>query len=322
MTFVFLALLVWRIDVSATGRALGDAVLGWLLLAAFATSLQVVMSVFKWEILIRSLGLRASIRALTAYYLAGVSVSALLPGSVGGDVLRWRMLTRHWGRSVEAAATILGERGIGIVVMILSAFAAVLIEPRLATLPVLSLLLGLGLAIGLGITLPLNRRLAAGLAYRTRRSFIRHILRPLYRLHRALRRFGPSAVLGSSVYALLFYLAGALAYFCVLRSLGTDLGYREAFAAQILRNVLLLLPISIGGLGLVQAGDVYVLGRLGVDPATALAVSVIRHLLHYLWAFVGGGLLWAWSPVGEAAPTDADESPGRLRSTLPGGPSP
>lgn len=308
MTVGLLALLAWRIDLAATWRAVEGAVAAWLVLAALATSLQVVTSVLKWEILIRSLGLRAPWRVLTVYYLAGVSVSALLPGTVGGDVVRWRMLTRRWGRSVEAAATILGERGTGVLVLVLAALAALAIEPRLATPPVLVLILALALGIGAGITLPLNRRLAAGVAYRTRHSPLRRALRPLYRLHKALRRLGSRAVLGASAYGLLFYLAGALVYFCVLRSLDTGLGFREAFAAQILRNVLLLLPISLGGLGLVQAGDVYVLGRLGVDPATALAVSVIRHLLHYLWAIAGAGLLWRWSPEGRAPPPSGARS--------------
>jgi hypothetical protein len=291
-TLVLLTLLVWQIDIAATLRALRESDRLWLLLAVASTALMVLTSVRKWACLVRDLRLPVSTTALARFYLVGVFASSFLPGIVGGDVVRWQLTARRTARSVESAATILADRAIGVAAMVTCALVAMAIEPRLATLPVLVLVLGTVAAL-VGVTgLAVYRPLAVGAAWHTRRSPLRRILRPLYRLHREFRRFSRPALLGSFGCALLFYLSASLTFWLVLRSLGTGLGFGEAFATQVVTNLLTLLPISVGGLGLVQAGDVYLLGLFGVGPAVSFAASIVRQLLHYLWAVVGGVLLW------------------------------
>jgi hypothetical protein len=291
-TLVLLTLLVWQIDIAATLRALRESDRLWLLVAVASTALMVLTSVRKWACLVRDLRLPVSTTALARFYLVGVFASSFLPGIVGGDVVRWQLTARRTARSVESAATILADRAIGVAAMVTCALVAMAIEPRLATLPVLVLVLGTVAAL-VGVTcLAVYRPLAVGAAWHTRRSPLRRILRPLYRLHREFRRFSRPALLGSFGCALLFYLSASLTFWLVLRSLGTGLGFGEAFATQVVTNLLTLLPISVGGLGLVQAGDVYLLGLFGVGPAVSFAASIVRQLLHYLWAVVGGVLLW------------------------------
>ncbi len=291
-TVILLSLLVWQVDVAATLRAIREADGGWLLVALASSSLMVLTSVLKWEALVRDLGLHVSTSGLARFYLVGVFVSSFLPGIVGGDVVRWQLTARRTGRSVEAAATILADRTIGVAAMIACALVAMAIEPRLATVPVLVLVLAMTVALIGVTTLAVHRRLAAGAAWRARSSPLRRILRQFYRLHRELRRFSRVALLGSFGCALLFYLSASLTFWLVLLSLGTGLSFGEAFATQVVTNLLTLFPISIGGLGLVQAGDVYLLGLFGVGSAIGFAASIVRQLLHYVWAMVGGALMW------------------------------
>jgi uncharacterized membrane protein YbhN (UPF0104 family) len=76
----------------------------------------------------------------------------------------------------------------------------------------------------------------------------------------------------------------------------------------------------VGGLGIAQAGDVYLLGLLGVDAPTALGMSLLRQALRYLYASLGallflgwrgqprGGELWTRSPAADGI---ADADPAR-----------
>ena len=43
-----------------------------------------------------------------------------------------------------------------------------------------------------------------------------------------------------------------------------------------------------------QVGDVYMLGLMGVDPATALVASLLRQLINYFYSLVGGAFFMAW----------------------------
>ncbi|MGH7564019.1 MAG: lysylphosphatidylglycerol synthase domain-containing protein, partial [Gemmatimonadota bacterium] len=155
VTIALLGLLVWQIDVPASLRAIGEAKGGWLLLALASTWIMVLTSVLKWASLVRDLQLPVSTPSLARFYLVGVFASSFLPGIVGGDVVRWQLTARHTGRSMESAATIIAERAAGVAAMIMCAVAAMAIQPRLATLPVLVLVLGMAAALTGGIALAL-----------------------------------------------------------------------------------------------------------------------------------------------------------------------
>ncbi|MGH7549838.1 MAG: lysylphosphatidylglycerol synthase transmembrane domain-containing protein [Gemmatimonadota bacterium] len=294
-TFVTLALLgslLWVIDLSASIQAARQVRVPWFVLAICASALGVLVSVLKWERLVRDLRLGVSRLALVRLYLVGLFASSLLPGMVGGDVVRWQGMARRSGRSIDSAATIVAERAIGVMALVLCAAAAVAIDSRLATPPVLLLVAGMALAVTAGLSLALNRRLATSAMLRLRHTVLRRVLLPLYRLHKALRRFRRGPLVATFGFGVLFYFTTSLTFFLVLRSFGVELGYGHAFAIQVLTNLLTLLPISIGGLGLLQAGDVYLLSLFGVDAHTAFALSIARQMIHYGWGFVGGSLLF------------------------------
>lgn len=306
VTAAILALLLTRIDTRQLGAAMRSAVGAWLWLAIAAYSLLLVTSTLKWDRLLRAVGILRRFRDLLRLYVIGFCFSSFLPGNVGGDIVRWHAASAPGLRS-RVAATIVAERITGLLTLLILSWIAIWLEPRLATPPALILLGTSSAVLVVGLWLAFDRRLTA-LIPRIGGGHAARILSPLETLHRALTEVPARAIVASVGYSLPFYAATGLFFFLIAQAFGAGLGFREATTVQFLISVLTLIPISVGGLGIAQAGDVYLLGLLGVDAPTALGMSLLRQALRYLYAGLGallflgwrgqrGAELWARSPV-------------------------
>jgi hypothetical protein len=91
------------------------------------------------------------------------------------------------------------------------------------------------------------------------------------------------------------------------------LGFLEATSVAVLVCVLVLIPISVGGLGLRQAGDIYLLWLFGVDVSVALDISLLGQLTGYFFSLLGGPFLLK----SELTPAYRkwEVTPGKLRAT-------
>lgn len=234
-------------------------------------------------------------KVLFELYTIGFFISSFLPGVVGGDVARWHMAGRGVEERMKVAATILVERVTGMAALILMCLLAVIWDStRFATPPVLALLVAMSVTLIVSLTLALNRRLATGLMYQTRRLAISRFIQPLYQLQRSLRCFTRQSLVVAMCYSCLFYLAAGSTFFLICQAFGSHITFLEAISVQILTCLLIIIPISLGGLGLAQVGDVYLLGMLGTDAATALGISVVRQMIKYGYALIGGIVLIRW----------------------------
>jgi uncharacterized protein (TIRG00374 family) len=310
-----LAVLLSRVDRAALRDALHGAADAWLLAAAIAYSLLLVTQTWKWDRMLRAVGIVRPFRDLLRLYTIGFAFSSFLPGNVGGDVVRWHAASSPGLRSL-VGATILGERITGLASLLVMCWAMVAVDTRLATAPVLVLLGGVSAAMAGGLWLAWHPRLES-LLLRGSRGRAGRLLRPLHSLHGALTAMPAHAIFWSSVYSLPFYAANGLCFWLIAHAIGAEIGYVEACAVQMLISVLNLLPINVGGLGLTQAGDVYLLGLLGVAPASALGMSLLRLGLRYLYSGIGALLFIGWRDqqghgglLSGASPADAQVSRG------------
>jgi uncharacterized protein (TIRG00374 family) len=286
------AALLARIDRDALVRVLHGAADGWLAAAAVAYSLLLVTQTWKWDRMLRAVGIVRRFRDLLRLYTIGFAFSSFLPGNVGGDVVRWHAASSPGLRSL-VGATILGERITGLASLLVMCWLMLAVDHRLVTPPVLILLGSTSAALVGGMWLAWHPRVEA-LLLRGSRGRAGRLLKPVHSLHGALTSMPAHAIFWSSVYSLPFYAANGLCFMLIARAVGAPITYVEACAVQMVISVLNLLPINVGGLGLTQAGDVYLLGLFGVDSASALGMSLLRLGLRYLYSGIGALLFIGW----------------------------
>jgi len=296
VTIAIFWVLFSRIDIRSSAEALGQVSFGWLVLATVSYALLYVTSTLKWHGLLAALGVESSKWLLLKLDAAGRFASAFLPGTIGGDVLRWRLAAPVSGGYVKTAASILVQRFTGVIGMVVLAVAAVCGDPSsFASVPIL-VLVGGGVALLLGtLAVVSNRHWAIGLRYRTRHWRIRKSVSIAYELHRTLRTFPRRPLMIAVGWSVLFYLAVGCVLYLACLAIGVSITFLQAVSSVAIVSLLTMIPISMGGLGLKQAGDVYVLELLGVEPSQALAVSLLKQIIAYGYTMVGGGyflLLW------------------------------
>ena len=144
-----------------------------------------------------------------------------------------------------------------------------------------TIVLGLGVvAAGFGYAAMFDRRIRrCGLGLITRRPRRNAATR---RLRRLLLRAGRTRMVSARPRIERFWrsessrhLVGAAAFLAFGLAAGAELGLAPALWARGVTGIAMLLPLSVAGLGLREMSYVALLGLFGLDPATAIAMSLM-----------------------------------------------
>lgn len=304
-------LLAWiatRIDLAAFGRTLAAADPRWLVAAGLVVVLSHATAAWRWHRLLAAAGATWRFGHAASVYAAGVFLGLFLPTGVGGDVYRLARVRNSGAGLLRGAATILIERAIGLLALLVVGVGFVGAEAGTRPWAV-----PLAIAIGAGVVGLTILALPGGPAALARG--LDCVPGPGPRLAGWVREAFPAEVMdrlrGALPGTLVLSLAnhGLLIGVNVLLALGLGIAVPWTAIAAAVPLVLLAaqLPITPGGIGVREAGYVYFLGRVGLAEEAALAIALG-------WA----ALLYAVGLVA-ALGLFADRGPRRAAAGAPGG---
>jgi uncharacterized protein (TIRG00374 family) len=287
---ISLALILWIVravewrDLARTVRATDPV---YLALSLVADQVLVLISAWKWQILLRARSQHASLATCYRLYLIGFFFSTFLPTNVGGDVVRAYSMGRRTGRATDALASVFVERFTGITALVVFALIGIPFSGHgLYAAPVSWAVGAVVAAYLLLLWAVLDRRLLRVTRRRTDLPLVGKIVQFQEALH-AYR--GPRAVLARCLaLSLLFYSISALNLYFSARAFHAGLGIRDALLVTPVVLIIVLLPISIGGLGLMELSYVLILGRLGISPGAALSTALLIRMKGILLSVSGG----------------------------------
>ncbi len=287
-----------RIDLAQVGDALRSANYWYLLPAALLYLGAMSNAGLKWYILLRAQGIQIPFRAVLSYTYVGFFFNNFLPANVGGDLMRGYGLARYTAQATEAAVSVVVDRIVGLMAFMSSAVVAALVavflmgQQNLKGVEVAALV---GLAgIGAGFAVILSRRVRAMVerlfAWKWFAPFA-----PIYgRLSAALnayRRSYGSLALAFCASLLTLVLTNFTDYL-IVQALGGRIPLIYIFLFNPIIAFVLLVPISVGGLGVTQAVYPFFYGLVGVPTNVAFTLSLLKQLIIYLTSLVGGALWW------------------------------
>jgi uncharacterized protein (TIRG00374 family) len=134
----------------------------WRLLAAalVCTFLSIVLSFARWHVLVNALGLKFPLVDALRLGALGFALNFVSLGSVGGDLFKAIFLAKEYpGRRTEAVATVMADRLLGLLMMLVLASAAILVAdwrdapPEIALLCHMILVAAVGGFVGVGVLL-------------------------------------------------------------------------------------------------------------------------------------------------------------------------
>lgn len=287
------AYLLWRNDSGAVARAASGVEARWLLLACGLVVLDRALMAWRWLALLQPvMSAPPPVGAVLRVFFVSSFVGSFLPASVGSDAARAYGLRNHAVPGSAAVASVVMDRALGVVAILLVGLVSVLALTVRAPLGVYVVLLGGGaasLALAAVIFIDPVGHLVARACARLPGASVRAMAARLLAAIRAYRHHHAAlgGVLASSiaVQALRVLQAWGLG-----RALGIDAGLAVYFVAIPVVLLIMLLPITINGLGTGQAAFLWTFGEAGVGRPEALALSILFIALGILGNLPGGVL--------------------------------
>jgi uncharacterized protein (TIRG00374 family) len=295
---------LWRIDLDEAARVLVQADLGLLGAALCMTALAMVgLTGYRWQRVVAVQGAHVPLSHLARYFLIGYFYSMLTPGSIGGDVYRvvklGQELEAHGkaGATLVATAAVATERLMGLMALLPVGLVGFLLLPeRLAGQREFIVFLA-ALGVAAASTPFWMRPRVLRLFRRPYAWFVNLRLPRRFRLADRLEQLYAAAALyldrpqtlivplGLSLVSRLIWVAAAL---LTGRAIGVRLSYAHYMAVLAITEVVRMLPISLGGIGVREGAFIVLLAPFGVPNEQAFMLSALFYLMLMALGLVGG----------------------------------
>ena len=293
---------LWRAHPQAVLATIARADVGWLGFAIGLVLADRALMAYRSVALLCTIepARRPALRPLMRVFFVSTFVGTFLPASIGGDAARAYALSQLRVLPGQAVASVLMDRLLGVVSILMVGVAGLAAtgagDLRSTRAIELSLLVAGGLSLAASLVVFSERAAAVAHALALRVPFapLRRIAGDLTRATRAYGRHHGALglVLAGSVAVQVLRIAQA---YCLGRALLIAAPFPVYFGLIPLILLVMLLPVSINGIGPSQAAFVWFFGRAGVSAADAFALSVLFVALGIV-GNLPGGLLYALGP--------------------------
>lgn len=284
--------LLWRYDARPILHAVARERIGFFAAAVILYVGGQALSAWRWRWLARMNSLPGAYFDYLRYYFVGVFTNLFVPGLIGGDAARALYLGRRHRRLNAAIASVVADRGIGLVALIwFAAIAAVVFASIALPGPVRKTVLLLGAVSFAGwLFAPtltrwvqlLPAKLTAAVA-----PILPYLERPL-------------AIVPAIALSLVLQASLAVCQYLIALGLGLAMPLAAFLVCVPIANVIASLPLTLNGLGLRETAYLVLLGGIGISHPDAIAMGLL-----WFAATMAGGLtgIIAFATTELSAPT-------------------
>ncbi len=283
---VFLiAVLIYKSDINRYIALMKNLSPTYLLVALLLTIFSIILSAYKWRLLVIAQGFSVPLNSLIKSYFVGLFFNNFLPTSIGGDVVRAYDLKKMISNGPAAAASVVAER-------VLASFTLGLI-----------VLCGMALSID---SLASYKYIAVVFVMICFASLFAVVY--AHKIGSLLQRFNMSIInklkdtadsVSSSVkkrpvlvrvlvYSFLFQLMVVLINVFVIKALGLNVPIAFTLLFIPIIFAITMLPISMNGLGVREATYAYFFAQVGLSTEEAVTISICFFLIVTLVSLIGG----------------------------------
>jgi uncharacterized protein (TIRG00374 family) len=274
------AVIVWRSDPAAVLAATAGARASWLVVAVLLVLVDRSLMAYRWVVLVRVFegADRVSLSTLLRVFFVSTFVGTFLPTSVGADAVRAYGLARAHTTAARSVASVLMDRLLGVLSLLIVALAGLIFARDLLRDSTVLAGIALTAMACIGGACAIYSERAAAAAVRLLAAVpLDAARRVATNLTSAVRTYAPRHGVLATV------LAGSIAV-QVIRivqaySLGLALDLRVPFTAYVafvpIILLVMLLPITVFGLGTSQLAFAALFARAGVPIGEAVALSLL-----------------------------------------------
>jgi glycosyltransferase 2 family protein len=280
-------------DIKASLQIITKARLPFIIMAVVAFYLSLPLRGARWGSLLKPAGQKVGLAALTHYYFLAWFANAILPARIG-DIYRAYLLRKNNNISISLSLGVLFSEkvfdlAISAILMILSGayFWSVLRNSSESKY----LLWGLGATtvvivffIAMIFLIPLLIKIAPAKWAGLIESFRSGIFK------------SPSLLPVIIIMTLLIWLSEALRLYLVFLAFNINAGFLMAVFISQASLILMSIPLSPAGLGLVEILMLKILSASGLSLATAGAITLTDRIISYWSLVASGSIAYLFSP--------------------------
>jgi uncharacterized protein (TIRG00374 family) len=298
ISVVMLAFLLHYTGFESTLQKLSEANLWYVPVGIGLYLIAQLVSAYRWKFLSEPLGFRLSFREFYDYYLIGMFFNLFLPGAIGGDMLRMVYLAKSAQRKKrEALLTLLAERGVGLVALLILT-SMVCLTPQLMAMD-------LQIPLKLLSFKPVSFDLRVILLSLSSAMLLGYLALWFAPLEKLAERFPKLELLGQAkvYWANLGLLFKSVAVSLISHSLMVIMHLLIAAALDVHVDLLYItvvygivslasvLPIAFNGFGVREGAYMILLTKVGIPPQTALAFAFYWVIISTCTSLIGGLVL-------------------------------
>lgn len=288
-----IAYVLWRIeDPAQVLRIIGAAQPLYLAAAFLLIFSGLVIGAFRWQLLLSANGISATIPFLLGSGCVASFVRLFLPSTIGGDAVRTYDSWRAGASKSLALATIGVDRLLGLFALVLVACGAMFFNPTIAAIPGakwIAMLIALAMLTVIFWIFFVGRD-APSPIMRLWRLIPTAVRRPFDKLFAALGSFHGHHDVLVKVFSLglLLQLNVIAFYWLIALGLGLDISFLQMLAAAPIAIFVMLVPLTINGIGLRETVWAMLLGAYGFEEADGVALGVVEFGLFLAFGLLGG----------------------------------
>jgi uncharacterized membrane protein YbhN (UPF0104 family) len=260
------AVLLWHYDARPVLRILARERLVFFFASIAIYVAGQVMSSWRWQLLAGVVGIRGRFREFLAYYFVGLFTNLFVPGLLGGDAARAIYLGRKSGMLPEAVASVVADRGTGLIALLWVAAATALAIPSALNPGVIRVTIGAGAAA-----------LVVFAASPMLARWIPYMPRPLGRTmavaYPYLRR--PQTMVPALALSAILQISLGFCQWLIARGLGMTAPLPLFLLCVPIANVAAGFPVTLNGLGVRETAYLVLFGMAGINRDDAIALGLL-----------------------------------------------
>ncbi len=290
ISLAILLVLVYAADLDALKESFYSIDFNAITYAFLLILLIRLIMALRWKVLLGFYQINASLLKLFEIIFVSNAVGHLLPSGVGSDIIRVYELSKNKGSGEKVLASVFLDRVFGLISMLLVAllaswyayFSAGLewLVPTIISLAVLSLPVAffmLRFLLSKDVSLNTNKKLLIKVSnfYNRFTSTLRQTDIPAYGYYTLI------------LLSVLVQIIRSLVFMYIFIGLGADIASIHYFVFVPLVFILMLIPVSIGGLGIRESALYAFFGPLGLSIATCTVAGLVFHALQLIMIIPG-----------------------------------
>jgi glycosyltransferase 2 family protein len=290
---LLLVALFRMLDIHSLAVTLASVKPSFVALALLAMMINLLVKTYRWGFILRMYRPDISFGQLARLNFLSLFIGNFLPTSLAHDAVRIYYVSRRAADPRVAISSIFADRVIGnfsLAIAAVSAFVALKLTGVFQVGALMSYGIGVFLLLSLAIPLALRNGAVIGAIRSLLNRFAgRKLFENVHDLSEYLLLYWKHAPLMSKALAiaLLNLFIAVLEFYLIARSIAAPVSIHYFFLFIPLVILLSMLPVSVGGLGLLEGALVFFFSSVGVPAETSVSIALLHRAIQLVCLFPG-----------------------------------